>query len=296
MEGVQFIHKLGECNRETESLNAQVNNIQLVIAMLQNELSKADTEEQNMHAVYDAEIEMVEEKTDQKKTNDDRVAEDLTEQNLALELELQEMEEAQTKQNLINKSLNDTQQKIIDKMENQSQKLEQQREDLQKEKEALQVQVRESTKVNEVKQNENSKVEAQIQQLSRKIDVMEDNLDKIVFENVEQFESFHEIIQENISNINLIRNDLSSVQKQHYEMLIFNESIEQRLNQVKGQRDLSIVLTRPGMESELKSKSIEAQSSRQKLVDLMTNTKMSWDDWLVVKLRELDDAMRQASE
>jgi len=32
--------------------------------MLQNELSKADTEEQNMHAVYDAEIEMVEEKTD----------------------------------------------------------------------------------------------------------------------------------------------------------------------------------------------------------------------------------------
>jgi len=45
--------------------------------------------------------------------------------------------------------------------------------------------VRESTKVNEVKQNENSKVEAQIQQLSRKIDVMEDNLDKIVFENVE---------------------------------------------------------------------------------------------------------------
>jgi len=45
--------------------------------------------------------------------------------------------------------------------------------------------VRESTKVNEVKQNENSKVEAQIQQLSRKIDVMEDNLDKIVFESVE---------------------------------------------------------------------------------------------------------------
>jgi len=28
----------------------------------------------------------------------------------------------------------------------------------------------------------------------------------------------------------------------------------------------------------------------------MSNTKMSWDDWLVVKLRELDDAMRQASE
>jgi len=50
------------------------------------------------------------------------------------------------------------------------------------------------------------------------------------------------------------------------------------------------------MESELRSKNIEAQSSRQKLIDLMTNTKMSWDDWLVVKLRELDDAMRQASE
>ena len=40
-----------------------------------------------------------------------------------------------------------------------------------------------------------------------KIDVMEDNLDKIVFENVEQFESFQDIIHENNSNINSVRSD-----------------------------------------------------------------------------------------
>ena len=36
---------------------------------------------------------------------------------------------------------------------------------------------------------------------------MEDNLDKIVFENVEQFESFQDIIHENNSNINSVRSD-----------------------------------------------------------------------------------------
>ena len=82
---------------------------------------------------------------------------------------------------------------------------------------------------------------------------MEDNLDKIVFENVEQFESFQDIIHENNSNINGVRSDYGSVQKQHFEMLNINESLEQRIDQLKGQRDLSILLTKSGLENDLKS-------------------------------------------
>jgi len=32
------------------------------------------------------------------------------------------------------------------------------------------------------------------------------------------------------------------------------------------------------------------------MVDLLNNTELSWEDKLVVKMRELDDAMRQSSE
>lgn len=66
--------------------------------------------------------------------------------------------------------------------------------------------------------------------MEAKIDVMEDNLTKIVFENVEQFEHYQDIVHENNVNINSIRTDLGSVQKQHYEMLNINESLEQRID------------------------------------------------------------------
>lgn len=39
-----------------------------------------------------------------------------------------------------------------------------------------------------------------------------------------------------------------------------------------------------------------AVATSQKLINLLNNTELSWDDKLVVKLRELDDAMKQASE
>lgn len=83
-----------------------------------------------------------------------------------------------------------------------------------------------------------------------------------------------------------------SVQKQHFEMENINESLEQRINQLKGQKDLSILLTRAGQTQEMKSLQDDANRLSQKMVDLLNNTELSWEDKLIVKMRELDDAMR----
>lgn len=234
MEGIKFLQMFGECTRDSESLNGQINQIQLIIAMLQNELSLADVEEDNMKEVDKAEQELIEEKEQMKEDDDRQVASDIKNQTTMYERELGEMEKVQTKQKVISKNLSDHQEEVIGKMEKQSQDLELDREALQKEKVALQAQVRDAKKLNEERKNTNAKLEGEIIQLQVKIDVMEDNLDKIVYENVEQFESFQDIIQENNVNINGVRSDYGSVQKQHFEMLNINESLEQRIDQLKG--------------------------------------------------------------
>lgn len=296
MEGIKFLQQFGECTRDSESLNTQINQIQLIIAMLQNELSLAEVEEDNMKAVDQAEQNLLREKEAMTEEDEHQVSSDIKLQTAMYEKELEEMESVQTKQKVISKNLSDHQEEVIGKMEKQSQDLELQRERCQKEKAALQAQVREAKKQNEERKNANAKLEGEIIQLQVKIDVMEDNLDKIVFENVEQFESFQDIIHENNANINGVRSDYGSVQKQHFEMLNINESLEQRIDQLKGQRDLSILLTKSGLENDLKSQQLEANSTSQKLISLLNNTELSWDDKLIVKMRELDDAMRQASE
>ena len=249
-----------------------------------------------MKEVDQAEQNLRREKEAMKEEDEQQVSSDIRVQTAMYEKELEDMESVQTKQKVISKNLSDHQEAVIGKMEKQSQDLELQRERYQKEKAALQAQLRDAKKQNEEKKNANAKLEGEIIQLQVKIDVMEDNLDKIVFENVEQFESFQDIIHENNANINGVRSDFGSVQKQHFEMLNINESLEQRIDQLKGQRDLSILLTKSGLENDLKSQQLEANSTSQKLISLLNNTELSWDDKLIVKMRELDDAMRQASE
>ena len=75
-----------------------------------------------------------------------------------------------------------------------------------------------------------------------------------------------------------------------------NETLEQRIDQVKGQRDLSIKLARAGLDNELIAMKQDAKRTSQKLISLLNNTELSWEDKLTVKMRELDDAMRQSSE
>jgi hypothetical protein len=57
-----------------------------------------------------------------------------------------------------------------------------------------------------------------------------------------------------------------------------------------------VKLSRAGLVNELKAMLQEADRSAQKMINLQNNTELSWEDKLVIKMRELDDAMRQSSE
>ena len=48
MEGIKFLHQFGESTRDQESLLAQINQIKLIIAMLNNEQSQAEVESDNI--------------------------------------------------------------------------------------------------------------------------------------------------------------------------------------------------------------------------------------------------------
>jgi len=76
----------------------------------------------------------------------------------------------------------------------------------------------------------------QINKLEGQIDVMESCLDTLVTENINQYDMYQDCIHENNNNIQKIREDLGTVQKQHFEMGNINESLEQRIEQLKGQR------------------------------------------------------------
>lgn len=71
-----------------------------------------------------------------------------------------------------------------------------------------------------------------------------------------------------------------------------NECLEQRIEQLKCQRDLSIKLLKTGSENDLRSEQMMAVSTSQKLINFLNNTELTWDDKLIVKTRELDDAMK----
>lgn len=125
---------------------------------------------------------------------------------------------------------------------------------------------------------------------------MEEYLDRLVFENMTQFELYQDTVKDNNTNMSKMRDDLGQFYNQNFEMENINESLEQRLDQLKGQRDLSIKLSRAGLVNELKSMLADAERASQKIINLQNNTELSWDDKLVIKMRELDDAMRQSSE
>ena len=108
----------------------------------------AEVEEENMREVDDAEQTLLKEKEAMLEEDLHQVSSDIKLQTNQYEKELEGMESVQTKQKLISKNLSDHQEKVIGKMEKQSQDLELQRERCQKDKAALQVQNREAKKQN----------------------------------------------------------------------------------------------------------------------------------------------------
>jgi hypothetical protein len=105
---------------------------------------------------------------------------------------------------------------------------------------------------------------------------MEDNLDSLVLENNSQFTHHNDIIEKNNKNIFSVREDFGKVQRQHFEMGHINETLEQRIDQLKGQRDLSILLNKAGLQNDLKSQLADAERNSQNLIALQNNTQKSW--------------------
>jgi hypothetical protein len=57
--------------------------------------------------------------------------------------------------------------------------------------------------------------------------------------------------------------DLRSVQKQHFEIENINESLEQRIEQLKSQRDLAILISQTGQKSDLQGNLQEAKEVKK---------------------------------
>ena len=55
---------------------------------------------------------------------------------------------------------------------------------------------------------------------------MEDNIDKIVEDNMRTFDQYQEVVASNNQNIDKMREDLGNVQKQHFDMEYINETLE----------------------------------------------------------------------
>lgn len=73
-----------------------------------------------------------------------------------------------------------------------------------------------------------------------------------------------------------LRTDIGRVTIQKFEMENLNESLEQRLVQLRSQRELTIELTEAGLINDLKSELIQSEANAAKLVAVMNNTELSW--------------------
>lgn len=56
--------------------------------------------------------------------------------------------------------------------------------------------------------------------------VLEDNIDRVVDENVDQFDEYQGVLENNNKVTNNMIEDLRRVQKQHFEMENINECLE----------------------------------------------------------------------
>ena len=118
------------------------------------------------------------------------------------------------------------------------------------------------------KQAKNRRLDCSIRQFSAKSESMQEYLDKLIFENMTQFELYQDTVKDNNLNLNKMRDDLGQFYNQNFEMENINESLEQRLDQLKGQRDLSIKLSRAGLVNELKAMLSDAERNAQKMINL----------------------------
>ena len=234
MEGIKFLQSFGETTRDSESVNSQINQIQQIIGMLQNELSQADCDVTNITDVYRQEQALIDKRETLARDNDLTVLADVKTQNQELQQDIKDAESETARQNFIHQGLSAKQQQVLDNLENSSQLLEQEKATLEKQKMELQGSLQSVKKDNQDKQSKNRRLDCSIRQFNAKIESMEEYLDRLVFENMTQFELYQDTVKDNNSNMNKMRDDLGQFYNQNFEMENINESLEQRLDQLKG--------------------------------------------------------------
>ena len=77
MEGVKFLQKFGKTTREADSLNSQINSIQVVLQMLRREIQLSELETKQMVEVNDQEKKFLKQRNDQILENESAVSQDV---------------------------------------------------------------------------------------------------------------------------------------------------------------------------------------------------------------------------
>ena len=182
-------------------------------------------------------------------------------------------------------------------MEKKAETLEKEEATLEKEQEDLEVAVNKVKTENSIKQRKNAKMEALNDKMRHKVEAMEQNIEKTVMGNMADVDHYQEVVKSNKVQTEKMIEDLRNVNKQQFEMGNINECMEQRIDQVKAQKELSIILSKAGLERALEAETLEAKKLAKRIMpDLQHHTELSWEEKLVERLKELDDARREASD
>jgi len=104
---------MGETNRETESLNSQINSIQRILSLLNNETTLAESENTNMEAVFKQEVDFINVKDKMMKENDAKVLSDTQDMKAAAKNQVIFMGSTKQRQDTILKGLNSQQKAVV---------------------------------------------------------------------------------------------------------------------------------------------------------------------------------------
>jgi len=100
---------------------------------------------------------------------------------------------------------------VIKGLNVQHAKLEDENKGLIDEEADLQVKISAAKKENQEKKTKNKKLLAESRTLAHRVEITEDNIDKLIATNVEHFDQYQEIIHTNNENIDKMRADLGHV-------------------------------------------------------------------------------------
>ena len=176
MQGIKFLHEFDHTTRQTESVNNQINSIKQIIAMIQNELSLAETDQINMDEVLLKEKAQLVVKDKMAKENDQSILSDIAAQNKVTGVEINNFQIMEQKQTFLYDTLEAQQKKTREALQKQQVELDNEQLSLLDQESQLQNKVRELKQANQAKQTKNRKLEAEIKRLDLKVNLMENNI------------------------------------------------------------------------------------------------------------------------